>query len=120
MFTQNLSLGKKNSDLKDENKFLAEYVRKGQELVHSLSVNLQRYSVNIMPNLTVNQNIFVSNSSQNSEISNLPFVQTGKTKLIHHGTCVSENNFLSIGHKNGDISIWKIVVRPKRKKKHFH
>jgi hypothetical protein len=37
MFTQNRGLGKTNSDLRDENKFLAEYVRKSQELVHALA-----------------------------------------------------------------------------------
>ena len=99
-------LQKENEKLEEQNKYLQKLVFDAQEKVRELSVSLQRKMVNVMPSITVCNDLLETSEQKDDEMPSAGFASAGSVKLDAPALCLNDGPFIAAGQENGAISLW--------------
>ncbi|KAH0791806.1 ribosome biogenesis protein WDR12 [Histomonas meleagridis] len=97
---------KENDLLNEENQKLSCLVKMAQERVKELSASLQNSQVNILPPITVCNEIVGSNGQKKQEKVTSFFEAVGKVSLSSIPLTLCDGPLVAVGESNGSISLW--------------
>ncbi|KAK8893466.1 hypothetical protein M9Y10_021888 [Tritrichomonas musculus] len=106
MIKYNRLLHKENDNLKEENARLSHLIHLAQERIKELSGNLQKNQVNVMPTITVCNDLMETSSSKRNERVTSSFASAGQLQLSSPALCLCDGPFIAAGETNGSISLW--------------
>jgi len=95
-----------NDKIKEQNRFLETLVKDAQTRVKELSSTLQKGQVNVMPSMTVCNDLIDTKPTGNNERSTTGFASAGFVSLKSPALCLSEGQFIAAGETEGKISLW--------------
>ena len=105
---QHTYLKQDNEKLKEENSSLQQLVRDAQMKVKELSSSLQKGCVNVMPSMTVCNDLLEESSEKSFDRPATGFALAGTSHLQSPGLCLSRSEAIAVGQSNGYISFWSI------------
>lgn len=105
MLKHNRLLHKENDSLKEQNNRLFHLVHQAQQKVKQLSVNLQKNQVNVMPSLTVCNELIDTSASKRNERITSSFAQAGQINLSSPVLTLTDGTFIAAGLLDGSISL---------------
>lgn len=95
-----------NLKLQEQNRYLELLVKDAEEKVKELSSTLQKGLVNVMPSVTV-CNDLLEISKDNREVHpTTGFASAGSVTLDAPALCLDDGVFIAAGQTNGAISLW--------------
>lgn len=103
---QSRMLQNDNQMLREQNANLEALVRDAQLKVKELSNNLQKSYVNVMPTITVDNEMNGKSSVTKKERGATGFALAGSVNLESAGKCVANGKYIAVGLENGKISLW--------------
>ena len=106
MMKHQFLLKQENAKLKEQNEYLEKLVQDAQERVKSLSSSLQKGLVNVMPSITVCNDLIEAATSGKEEAPSTGFASAGSVKLDEPALCLDERDLIAAGQTNGAISLW--------------
>ena len=101
-------LHKENDNLQDENAHLAKLVQNAEERVKKLTNLLQKNNYNVLPVLTVCNNLIKTNIKPITSNQSAHYVQGGYISLQSPALCLADGPYVAAGQINGEISLWSI------------
>jgi WD40 repeat protein len=104
MFLQGRTLQKENDLLQAENSRLAHFIELTQQRLHELSGSLQKRQVNVMPAISVGDDIVHQPPSNPTRIP-LWFSKAGSIQLSTAPLTLADGQFLAAGESGGSISL---------------
>lgn len=106
MYKTQKSLQEENKLIKNQNEKLKQLVLEAQNKVKALSGNFQRSKVNVMPSMTISNDL-ITNSQVNSRVEreSTGFALAGYIKLSSPAVSLSSGEFIVAGQNNGSISL---------------
>lgn len=105
MIKYNRLLHKENDNLKEENARLSHLIHLAQERIKELSGNLQKNQVNVMPTITVCNDLNETSSKRNERVTS-NFASAGQIQLSSPALSLCDGTFIAAGETNGSISLW--------------
>ncbi|OHS99395.1 hypothetical protein TRFO_34169 [Tritrichomonas foetus] len=106
MIKHNRLLHKENDTLKEENTRLSHLIHLAQQRIKDLSGTLQKNQINIMPTITVCNDLIETSTSKRNERMSACFASAGQVQLDSPATCLCDGTFIAAGEINGSISLW--------------
>lgn len=108
MIKYNRLLHKENDNLKEENARLSHLIHLAQQKIKELSGDLQKNQVNVMPTITVCNDLVEPTSSKRNERITSCFASAGQVQLSSPALSLSDGTFIAAGEMNGSISLWSV------------
>lgn len=105
MIKYNRLLHKENDNLKEENARFSHLIHLAQERIKELSGNLQKNQVNVMPTITVCNDLNETSSKRNERVTS-NFASAGQIQLSSPALSLCDGTFIAAGETNGSISLW--------------